>query len=106
MLGVAYKADVADVRESPALDVIQLLARRGGIVDFHDPHVSELTIEDGRTLKSVELTDKLLESSDMVVILTDHSAVDTPHVVEKARKVFDTRNATRGLKTGDKLRRL
>jgi UDP-N-acetyl-D-glucosamine dehydrogenase len=106
VLGVAYKADVADVRESPALDVIQLLVERGGVVDFHDPHVPELSIEDGRILKSIALTDEVLEGADLVVILTDHSAVDTAHVVEKSRRVFDTRNATRGLETGEKLQRL
>jgi UDP-N-acetyl-D-glucosamine dehydrogenase len=81
-------------------------AVNGARVDFHDPHVSELTIEDGRTLKSIELTDEALERADVVVILTDHSAVDTARVVEKSRRVFDTRNATRGLKTGEKLQRL
>ena len=106
VLGAAYKADVADVRESPALEVIRLLADRGGDVQYHDPHVSELTLDAGRTYKSVELTDERLQGSDVVVILTDHTSVDTERVVAKAPRVFDTRNATRGLEAGPRLRRL
>jgi UDP-N-acetyl-D-glucosamine dehydrogenase len=106
VLGAAYKADVADVRESPALDVIRLLAGKGGDVRYHDPYVHELEVE-GRTYKSVDLTDDALESSDLVVILTDHSSVDTARVVARAPRVFDTRNATRGIPgSADKIRRL
>jgi UDP-N-acetyl-D-glucosamine dehydrogenase len=106
VLGVSYKADVADVRESPALDVMQLLAARGGDVRYHDPHVSELSVE-GVPYKSVELTDEVLNGTDVVVILTDHSQVDTARVVALAPRIFDTRNATRDVEQGrEKIRRL
>ena len=99
ILGVAYKPDVSDVRESPSLDVIRLLGERGGEVVFHDPHVAEVTIGD-RVHKSVELSDDRLAGSDVVVILTDHSTIDYQRVTDLAPRVFDTRNATRGIVSG------
>jgi UDP-N-acetyl-D-glucosamine dehydrogenase len=94
IVGVAYKSDVADVRESPALPVIALLREKGALVAFHDPHVPELALEAG-TLKGSDLGDDLVERQDLVLILTDHAAVDTAGLVARARRVFDTRNATR-----------
>ena len=91
--GVAYKRDVGDLRESPALDVIRLLAGKGASVSFHDPHVNELEV-DGRIYKNRDLGDEALAAADLVVILTDHSAIDYPRVVAQARRIFDTRNAT------------
>jgi UDP-N-acetyl-D-glucosamine dehydrogenase len=106
VLGAAYKADVGDVRESPSIDVIQRLASKGAEVSYHDPHVPELEIE-GRPYKSADLTDESLDRADLVVILTDHSAVDLARVVAHAPRVFDTRNATRGLsQTGENVHRL
>jgi UDP-N-acetyl-D-glucosamine dehydrogenase len=106
LLGVAYKPDVSDVRESPAIDVIQLLAARGADVRYHDPHVAELAIP-GRTYKSVDLTDELLAGSDLVLVLTDHSGIDYARVVARAPRVFDTRNATREVRAGrEKIRKL
>ncbi|MEM7408657.1 MAG: nucleotide sugar dehydrogenase [Myxococcota bacterium] len=105
ILGVAYKANVSDVRESPALDVIQRLREKGAEIAFHDPHVSEIDIE-GHTLKGTDLSDATLAAYDLVIILTDHAAVDTARVVEKAERVFDTRNATKGIAGGEKVRRL
>jgi len=99
VLGVAYKADVGDMRESPALDVIRLLRARGGVVSYHDPHVAELEIDDVSS-KSVDLSDDALVGADLVVILTDHSGTDYQRVVRKASRVFDTRNATRGVAEG------
>ena len=99
ILGVAYKPDVSDVRESPSLDVIRLLGERGGEVVFHDPHVAEVTIGD-RVHKSVELSDDRLAGSDVVVILTDHSTIDYQRVTDLAPRLFDTRNATRGIVSG------
>ena len=96
LLGVAYKRDVTDTRESPALDIVQLLAARGAEVRYHDPHVPELHV-DSLDARSVPLTDGELQSADCVVIVTDHSAVDYRRVVEAARLVVDCRNATRGL---------
>ncbi|MGB0620139.1 MAG: nucleotide sugar dehydrogenase [Myxococcota bacterium] len=94
ILGVAYKSSVDDMRESPALDVIAGLRARGGDIRYHDPFVSECTI-DGEAFKSVDLTDEELKTSDLVVVLTDHPNVDYDRVVKVGPRVFDTRNATR-----------
>ncbi len=106
LLGVAYKADVADMRESPALDIMQILLDKGAELRFHDPHVPELAL-DGTSHKSVELTDQELAAADLVVIVTDHSSIDFARVVDKAQRVYDTRNATRNV-SGDlaKVRKL
>jgi UDP-N-acetyl-D-glucosamine dehydrogenase len=92
VLGVAYKKDIDDMRESPALDVIRLLEERGAEVTFHDPHVASFR-EDGHTRTGVELTDDVLERADAVVVVTDHSAIDYQRLVDKAALVVDTRNA-------------
>jgi UDP-N-acetyl-D-glucosamine dehydrogenase len=106
ILGAAYKANVSDMRESPALDVMKLLRAKGAEVSYHDPHVPEVDL-DGTVLKAQDLTDDLIAGSDMVVIVTDHAAVDTARVVARAQRVFDTRNATRGISEGrEKIRRL
>ena len=95
-LGVAYKKNVNDMRESPALSVIKLLEDRGARVSYHDPYVPELIMESG-SMAGVELTEENLRLADGVVILTDHSCFDIPWVVSCSRLVIDTRNATRGL---------
>jgi UDP-N-acetyl-D-glucosamine dehydrogenase len=106
VLGVAYKADVADVRESPALDVLRLLAERGADLAYHDPHVPEVEVE-GRTFKSTDLTDEELATADLVVVITGHTTIDWSRVVARAARVFDTRNATRDVAIGrEKIRRL
>jgi len=97
ILGVAYKASVDDMRESPALDVIKGLLARGGDIRYHDPFVAECEIA-GRTMKSVDLTDEELKTSDLVVVLTDHPNVDYDRVVSIGPRVFDTRNATKAVK--------
>lgn len=99
VLGVAYKRDIDDVRESPALDVIRLLEERGAEIRYHDPYVPVLD-EDGVHRTSVELTDEELAAADCVVITTDHSSVDYERVVRLAKLVVDTRNATRGIEGG------
>jgi UDP-N-acetyl-D-glucosamine dehydrogenase len=106
VLGAAYKPDVSDMRESPSLDVIRLLRAKGGDVSYHDPHVAEIDVE-GTTLKSVDLSEDALSLADVVVIVTDHSAVDYDRVVQHAQRVFDTRNATKAV-TGsrEKIRKL
>ncbi len=92
VLGVAYKRDIDDVRESPALDVIELLQARGAEVSYHDPWAPSIRIGEhilvGKGLEA-------LDSYDAVVIVTDHSNVDYAKVVREARLVVDTRNATR-----------
>ncbi|HEB89018.1 MAG TPA: nucleotide sugar dehydrogenase [Deltaproteobacteria bacterium] len=106
ILGVAYKSGVDDMRESPALDVIAGLLERGGEIQYHDPYVAECEIA-GRTMKSVDLTDDVLQTSDLVVILTDHADVDYDRVVRVGPRVFDTRNATKDVKADrEKITRL
>ena len=96
VLGVAYKKDIDDMRESPALDVIRMLEEQSAKVVYHDPHVATFR-DDGHERHSVDLTDEELRSADAVVIVTDHSSVDYQRVVNLARIVVDTRNATAGL---------
>ena len=90
-LGVAYKRDVEDVRESPALDVIRLLEADGATVSYHDPFVAELQ-EEGTHLSSVELTDAAMAEADAVVILTDHSDFDYQRVVDASTVLVDARH--------------
>jgi len=92
VLGVAYKRDIDDMRESPALDVMRLLEERGAVVAYHDPHVPSFR-EEGHEAFSVDLTDDLLGATDAVVIVTDHKGVDYQRVLDSAPLVIDTRNA-------------
>lgn len=101
VLGVAYKRDIDDMRESPALDVIRLLEERGAEVVYHDPHVPSFR-EDGHQRHSVSFTDDELQRADAVVIVTDHSSLDYQRVVDLAKVVVDTRNATAGLRRSGK----
>jgi len=91
--GVAYKPDVSDTRESPAIDILDELAEWGGDVSYHDPLVPRLDVV-GETYESVPLTTERLQAADCVVIVTDHSAFDVDEMVEHAPLLFDTRNAT------------
>jgi UDP-N-acetyl-D-glucosamine dehydrogenase len=91
LLGVAYKRDIEDVRESPALDVLKLLADDGAMVTYHDPFVPELR-EEGIDLNSSPLTDASLADADAVVILTDHTDFDYGRVVEQANVLIDARH--------------
>ena len=99
ILGVAYKKDIDDMRESPALSVIDLLRSRGAEVVYHDDFVEEVTFDhsytigDGEPLYNQELTDELLQSADCVVICTEHSGVDYNRVCELSKVIVDTRNA-------------
>ena len=106
VLGVAYKSDVSDMRESPALDVIRELADKGAEITYHDPHVPEIALDD-RTYKNSDLTDDLLEAADLAVIITEHADTDYARVVAKSRRVFDARNATRNVSEGrEKIQKL
>lgn len=102
LLGVAYKKDINDVRESPALSIIDLLRAKGARVSYHDPFVSEVRFDDAHTighgdpLQSIALTDEELSASDCVVIVTDHSDIDYRRVTELAPLIVDTRNALGG----------
>jgi len=92
VLGVAYKRDIEDVRESPALDIIRLLEQQGARVSYHDPHVPTFR-EDAHEFHSVPLTPATLEAADCVLIVTDHSAIDFHQVKRHARLAVDTRHA-------------
>jgi UDP-N-acetyl-D-glucosamine dehydrogenase len=91
ILGVAYKRDIDDLRESPALDIIRLLEQQGAHVEFHDPHVKSY-LEDGKTVHSVPLTAERLKAADCVMVVTDHTATDYGMVKQHARLVVDTRH--------------
>jgi UDP-N-acetyl-D-glucosamine dehydrogenase len=91
VVGVAYKKDIEDIRESPAIDIIQLLQQRGATVVYHDPFVPHLH-EDTVDLRSVPLTPAQLAAADCAIIVTDHSAVDYALVARHARRVVDTRH--------------
>ncbi len=102
LLGVAYKKDINDVRESPALSIIDRLRAKGAIVRYHDPFVAEVRFDDAHTeaggepLFSVELTDEELRAADCIVIVTDHSQIEYRRVTQLAPLIVDTRNALNG----------
>jgi UDP-N-acetyl-D-glucosamine dehydrogenase len=100
--GVSYKRDIEDVRESPALDIIHLLQKRGAIISFSDPHVPEIRLED-ETLLAQDAS--ALDDADCVVIVTDHSGFDYKALVNRASLIVDTRNALKGF-ASDKIVRL
>jgi len=102
ILGVAYKKDVSDTRESPAYEVIRLLLKKGANVSFNDPYVETFTV-DGKKLLSTQLNKTLLNKVDCVVILADHSCYDYDFIVNNSRVVFDTRNATKNCKNKEKV---
>ena len=94
LLGVAYKKDVDDVRESPAMAILDLLERDGARVMYHDPHVPEWQPREGRALESTPLDDALFDEVDAVVIVTDHSRFDLKRIVERSTVLVDARNVT------------
>ncbi|MBI5748849.1 MAG: nucleotide sugar dehydrogenase [Nitrospinae bacterium] len=98
ILGVTYKRDVSDVRESPAIDVIKYLKNKGADVSFHDPYVDSIhEIDD---VKRVELREDVLAEADCVVIVTDHNNIDYKWVVKNSKIVVDTRNTTKDIREG------
>jgi UDP-N-acetyl-D-glucosamine dehydrogenase len=100
VLGVAYKKDVDDLRESPSLKIIELLIKHGAEVDYNDPYFPQLfkmRHYDFSSKKSVPLDAKTLEAYDCVIIATDHTSYDYAAIVESAQLVVDTRNTTRRL---------
>jgi len=94
-LGVAYKPDIDDARESPALLVMEHVAKKGAHVMYHDPYIPEVIDEHGHLWKGVQLTDEIISSADCVVFTTNHSCFDVDRIVEKAQLVVDTRNAVK-----------
>jgi UDP-N-acetyl-D-glucosamine dehydrogenase len=96
VLGVAYKKDIEDLRESPALDILVLLHQYGAQVDYHDPYVAKFS-EAGYDYRSVPLTEETLRGADAVLIVTDHASIDWKLVKRAARLVVDTRHVTANL---------
>ena len=94
VLGVAYKRDIDDLRESPALDIIKLLEKHGAVVSYHDPYVPGFS-EDGHRYESLPLTAATLDAVDCVIVVTDHQKIDYDLVRQHGRLVVDTRNALR-----------
>ncbi len=105
VLGVAYKRDIGDIRESPALDILRLLQSKGADVAFADPFVPELKL-DGTTLKSQGTTPDELADFDCVVIAADHGCFDWEEIVRASQRVVDTRNATRAIECPEKVTKL
>ena len=103
VLGVAYKQDQEDVRESPSVKLIELLQEKGANICYSDPHVSQIKIS-GNVLRSVQLNKKELSQADCVVIATDHSDYDYLYIANNAKLIFDTRGGTRGLETSNIVR--
>ena len=104
VLGVAYKANVADTRDSPAIEIIEGLIARGARVEYHDPHVSSLAVN-GTRLASVDWAAADLPGRDVVLVTTAHASYDWPAIVRESRLVVDTRNATGALgRTGNVVR--
>lgn len=99
VLGVTFKRDIEDYRDSPALKIMEILRKQGAAVTYHDPHVPALVMN-GQTVASEPLTAQAVAGSDCVVIATDHSSFDYDWIVHHARRVFDARNATRHVKEG------
>ena len=95
IIGVTYKKDVRDVRESPAVEIINLIIEKGGIVSYHDPYVPEIEVGNSK-FRSVALNKPILEVADCVVIITDHSSIDYQFLIKNASLIIDTRNALKG----------
>ncbi len=96
LLGVSYKKDIGDMRESPALDILNLLLHKEAIVYYHDPYVPSLEV-DNQVFESIPLTKETLNQSDCVMIVTNHGNFDYPFIVEHSALILDTRNGTKGI---------
>ncbi len=105
ILGVAYKKDINDIRESPALDIIQLLSNGGANIDYHDPYVPSFDINDLHFENTYELNSAIIENYDACVVITDHTSVDYELIYNNSQLIIDTRNVFDG-KNGSHLKRL
>ncbi len=97
ILGVTYKKDIADLRESPVLKIMKLLEKRKAKVSYHDPYIVTFSLEN-RRYRSIKLNQNFLKEADIILITTDHSSYDYEKILEESRLIFDTRNATRDVK--------
>ena len=103
ILGVTYKRDISDTRESPALEIMKLSLAAGAVVSYSDPFVPTLTLG-GRELQSLPVVPEALRDCDLAIIVTDHSQFDYLCIATHAPLVFDTRNATNGLRADNVVR--
>ncbi|MBI3894990.1 MAG: nucleotide sugar dehydrogenase [Acidobacteria bacterium] len=103
ILGVTYKRDIGDTRESPALEIMKLSLAAGALVSYSDPLVPSLALE-GREFQSLPVTPEVLRGCDLAIIVTDHAQFDVPCIVKNTPLVFDTRNATNGLRAENVVR--
>ncbi|MCP2620630.1 SAM-dependent chlorinase/fluorinase [Candidatus Aminicenantes bacterium AC-334-E05] len=102
ILGIAYKKDTDDIRESPGVEIIDILKNKGANVDYHDPYISNFSgmrKYPHLSMKSIELSEKKLKDYDCVVIITDHSCYNYKWIVENSKLIIDTRNATSKIKS-------
>jgi UDP-N-acetyl-D-glucosamine dehydrogenase len=100
ILGVTYKRDVNDIRESPALEIMEVLASKGALVSYTDPFVPQVSLAAGVKLPAVKLTPEAVAAADCVLVITDHSAFDWAMIADRAGLVVDTRNALRNHRQG------
>ncbi|MFA5714098.1 MAG: nucleotide sugar dehydrogenase, partial [Bacteroidales bacterium] len=91
-MGVAYKPNIDDARESPALKIMDIVIHKGGIVEYHDPHIASVTIEEGLTLHSQELTNQKIEEQDLIVLSTNHFLFEVEEIEKRAKLIVDLRN--------------
>jgi UDP-N-acetyl-D-glucosamine dehydrogenase len=96
ILGISYKKDVSDTRESPALEIIKILSKMGAEITFSDPYVQYCAVNEKR-IDAVEPLPKVLKTKDCIVIVTDHSAYNYEEIAKNSKLLFDTRNATKNI---------
>lgn len=100
VLGAAYKPDISDERESPAIDIMEILELKGARVSYHDPYIPMVSLKDNRILHSIDLTVEALQQADCTVIVTNHRVYDVQFIVDQSRAVVDTRNMTKNIRSG------
>ena len=103
-VGVAYKPNIDDARESPALEILEIVISKGGNVEYHDPFIQSIKLKDDTTLESVEMSDKTINKYDVVVLTTNHSTLDIDAIVSNAKLIVDLRNMTK--QSSDKIYKL
>jgi len=103
IVGISYKKDVNDIRESPSIEIIKLLGKEGADVFYFDPYISELKV-DGKLFKSIKWDSKAFKNKDCVVIITDHSSVDYEEILKYSKVIFDTRNVYKNINADNLVR--
>ena len=91
-IGVAYKPEINDERESPALEIIDITGHKGGVVSYHDPYIPNVTTNEGRTYTSVDLSAEALAQADVIVLTTNHKDLDLDFIQKHAQLIVDMRN--------------